>query len=70
MAQDKRQLPEGITRSLKELIGRLEESERREMDRVEKGEIELKISEDEALWFVAYRTASTFIRDEELVSRR
>ncbi|MCA1625608.1 MAG: hypothetical protein LC778_17780 [Acidobacteria bacterium] len=70
MAQEKRQLPEGFTKSLKDLIAKLEESERREMDRVEKGEIELKISENEALWFVAYRTASSYVRDEELISKR
>ncbi len=68
MAEEKRRLPEGFTKNVKDLIAKLEESERKEMDRVEMGEIELKISENEALWFVAYRTASQVIRDDQMIS--
>lgn len=58
MADPKRKLPEGITKKLRSLITELEEEESRIKDRSETGTIELKISEDEALWYVAYKTAA------------
>ncbi len=51
-----RKLPEGIAARLKGLIAELEARDR-QLERAEVGEIELKISEAEALWFVAYKTA-------------
>jgi hypothetical protein len=52
-----RRLPKGITQRIKGLISELEAVERQDLQRAEMGEIELKVSENEALWFVAYRTA-------------
>lgn len=48
-------LPQGITERLKGLIRELEEQD---TESARAGEIELKISEDEALWYVAYKTAA------------
>lgn len=52
-----RRLPKGITQRIKGLVSELEAMERQDLERAEMGEIELKVSETEALWFVAYRTA-------------
>lgn len=51
-------LPEGITGRLKDLIRELEQRERPETEGAAAGQIELSISENEALWFVAYRTVA------------
>jgi hypothetical protein len=51
------ELPPGIAERLIALVSELEAKER-EKARVEGGEIELKVNMDEALWFVAYRTAA------------
>ncbi|MFD4357469.1 hypothetical protein ACFWPX_33330 [Nocardia sp. NPDC058518] len=51
-----KQLPEGFSEKLRSLIGDLEANDKASQ-RAEFGEIELKVSEEEALWFVAYRTA-------------
>lgn len=50
-----RNLPEGFSEKLRGLISELEAQD---TERAEMGEIELKVSEAEALWFVAYRTAA------------
>jgi hypothetical protein len=55
-----KELPEDIREKLKALIAELEAREGSEvnLDRSGAGTIDLKISENEALWYVAYKTAA------------
>lgn len=55
--EKKKPLPADISKKLNEILKELEESEG--LDRSKGGEIELKINQDEALWYVAYKTATT-----------
>ncbi|HEX3505523.1 MAG TPA: hypothetical protein VHU22_19230 [Xanthobacteraceae bacterium] len=49
-------LPEGIMVRLRSVIKDLEAAEEQHLDRTPGGEIEFKINEAEALWYVAYKT--------------
>lgn len=60
--EKKKPLPPDISAKLIELVKELEAREgleqHRGLDRSQGGEIELKINQDEALWYVAYKTTS------------
>jgi hypothetical protein len=53
---DKPRLPEGIVGRLRSIVKDLESEEEKRLDRKVGGELEFKINEAEAMWFVAYRT--------------
>jgi hypothetical protein len=55
---DKPKLPDGIVGRLRSLIKDLEAEEEKRLDRTPGGEIEFKINEAEALWYVAYKTTA------------
>lgn len=56
MGKETRKLPTGVMSKIKQLITELEGEESKIKSRSDGGTIELKISEDEALWYVAYKT--------------
>jgi hypothetical protein len=53
---DRPKLPDGIVGRLRSLIKDLETAEEQRLDRTPGGQIEFKINEAEALWYVAYKT--------------
>jgi hypothetical protein len=57
-------LPPGLGAKLKELVSMLEQREI--VERPVTGSFELKINNDEALWFVAYKTAAETVTIDPL----
>ena len=58
MSKEPRKLPVGIMGRIKTLIGELEGGESDMKSRADSGTIELTVSEDEALWYVSYKTVA------------
>ena len=58
MAEEGRRLPPGVAEKVKDLVKELETHEGHIHADRPGGEIELKINEDDALWYVAYKTAT------------
>lgn len=58
MTKTKNKLPDGFARKLTKLVRELEEDEDVAINRMEMGEIELRINVSDAMWYVAYKTAA------------
>ena len=59
MAEASGQLPTELAEKLKAVVRDLEEHEGVVLTERKGGEIELKFNEDEAMWYISYRTISS-----------